>query len=79
LLALDVGTYTPEDINSGGPKGNEIKKTIQQDFTRCNVNIIQKIQIKLNFRVEVYYQTLNIQSIVQTEKYDVGHLVLSSE
>eukprot|EP00090_Calanus_glacialis_P004580 TRINITY_DN13435_c1_g1_i1.p1 TRINITY_DN13435_c1_g1~~TRINITY_DN13435_c1_g1_i1.p1 ORF type:complete len:302 (-),score=83.60 TRINITY_DN13435_c1_g1_i1:31-864(-) len=58
LLALDVGTYTPEDINSGGPKGNEIKKTIQQDFTR----------------VEVYYQTLNIQSIVQTEKYDLQSL-----
>ena len=43
LLALDVGTYTPEDINSGGPKGNEIKKTIQQDFTRCKSKKYKKI------------------------------------
>ena len=30
------------------------------------------MQEKVIFRAEIYYQTLNIQSIVQTEKYDVG-------
>ena len=34
LLALDVGTYDANDINAGGPKGEEIQQTIKEDFAR---------------------------------------------
>lgn len=34
LLALDVGSYSSDDINAGGPKGEEIKQQIKEDFAR---------------------------------------------
>ena len=34
LLALDVGTYSESDINTGGPSGEAIKELIKEDFTR---------------------------------------------
>ena len=42
LLALDVGTYSTEDINSVGPKGQEIKEEIKQDYTRYQYHIFGK-------------------------------------
>ena len=73
LLTLDVGTYDADDINAGGPEGDQIKQTIKEDFTRSLVVVDLKFVFMRNsFRVEVYYQTLNVQSVVQSEKYSVS-------
>ena len=34
LLALDVGTYSESDINTGGSSEEAIKELIKEDFTR---------------------------------------------
>ena len=72
LLALDVGTYDADDINAGGPEGDQIKQTIKEDFTRSLVVDLKFVLMCISFRVEVYYQTLNVQSVVQSEKYSVS-------
>ena len=71
LFALDVGTYSEEEINEGGPKGQEIKPEIQQDFAKY---FISSMITKLTFysRVNIYYQTLNIQSILEAPQFDVS-------
>ena len=74
LLALDVGTYDADNINAGGPLGDLIQQTIKEDFARLLVHIRLKLVLfmLILFRVEVYYQTLNVQSVVQSEKYTVS-------
>ena len=75
LLALDVGTYDADNINAGGPLGDLIQQTIKEDFARLLVHISRlKLVLFMHilFRVEVYYQTLNVQSVVQSEKYTVS-------
>ena len=48
--------YSDSDLNAPEPpRQAEIQSEIQQDYTRA----------------EIYYQTLNIQTITQSEKYDV--------
>ena len=48
--------YSDSDLNAPDPpRQAEIQNEIQQDYTRA----------------EIYYQTLNIQTITQSEKYDV--------
>ena len=68
-----MGTYDADDINAGGPEGDQIKQTIKEDFTRSLFVVAFKFVFMRNsFRVEVYYQTLNVQSVVQSEKYTVN-------
>ena len=119
-LALGAGIYSAEDIQTPGPKGQEIKQTVKEDFSRftawelktnlCEIKsliIIEKglygtfsfsVIVKLQssqrfvsstilhilytkwihqlcwnfFRVEIYYQTLNIQTITQSAQYNVS-------
>ena len=67
-----MGTYDADDINAGGPEGDQIKQTIKDDFTRSLVVDLKFVLMCISFRVEVYYQTLNVQSVVQSEKYSVS-------
>ena len=80
LLALDVGTYDADDINAGGPKGDLIQQTIKEDFARWfgwrSLSLYHNCDF---YRVEVYYQTLNVQSIIQSEKYTVSSLIRHKE
>ena len=71
LLALDVGSYSSSDINAGGKEGEEIKQKIKEDFARSLKRYVFIVLTRLNFRVEIYYQTLNVQSITQSAKYTV--------
>ena len=55
-LARSTNMYSDSDLNAPEPpRQAEIQREIQQDYTRA----------------EIYYQTLNIQTITQSEKYDV--------
>ena len=64
LLALDVGTYDADDINAGGPERDQIKQTIKEDFKRSLVVVALKfVFMRDSFRVEVYYQTLNVHEM----------------
>ena len=47
--------YSSQDVVDQGPRGTEIKAEVQEDYSK----------------VEVYYQTLNVQSIIQEAKYSV--------
>ena len=69
-----MGTYDADNINAGGPLGDLIQQTIKEDFARLLVHIRLKLVLfmLILFRVEVYYQTLNVQSVVQSEKYTVS-------
>ncbi len=53
-LAVDVG-YPLSYIQAPGPKRDEVKDMVQQDFAKA----------------DVYFQTLNVQSIMQEKKYSV--------
>ena len=56
-LARSTNMYSDSDLdNQHPPRLAEIQQQIQQDYTRA----------------EIYYQTLNIQTIKQAAKYDVG-------
>ena len=105
-LALGAGIYSAEDIQTPGPKGQEIKQTVKEDFSRftawelktnlceiksCtitdkdpkgssqwlwnfNLRVGSFRTLVHNFRVEIYYQTLNIQTITQSAQYNVSTL-----
>ena len=53
--------YEAALIEANGPKAAEIKAAIQEDFARA----------------DIYYQTLNVQSIIQSAKYSVNYFQLS--
>ena len=51
--------YPQSDILTGGPKQDLIKERIQEDFVKA----------------DIYFQTLNVQTIKQEKKYSVrNHL-----
>ncbi len=47
--------YDETELRARGPKAYEIKEKLQQDYVRA----------------DVYYQTLNVQTLKQEEKYSV--------
>lgn len=47
--------YDREVLEARGPKSDEIKSELQEDFVKA----------------DIYYQTLNVQSITQSPKYKV--------
>ena len=53
--------YEESVVMANGPKAAEIKSEIQEDFARA----------------DIYYQTLNVQSIIQSAKYSVQKLFYS--
>ena len=48
--------YDESDVIAGGPKRDMIRERIQEDFVKA----------------DVYFQTLNVQTIRQEEKYSVS-------
>lgn len=48
--------YPSSDILTGGPKQDLIKQYIQEDFVKA----------------DIYFQTLNVQTIKQEKKYSVS-------
>ena len=55
--------YPPSDLVAGGPKQDLIKQRIQEDFVKA----------------DVYFQTLNVQTIKQEEKYSVRETSIKYE
>lgn len=53
-FAIDVG-YSADTLTARGPKAEEIKTSIQEDFVRA----------------DVFFQSLNVRSIMQSPKYSV--------
>ncbi len=51
--------YDQEYIEARGPKATEIKEKVQEEFVK----------------LEVYFQSLNVQTITQTAKYTVRKFV----
>ena len=58
-LARSTNMYTDSQLNTQEPpKKAAIQQEIQEDYTRA----------------EIYYQTLNIQTITMSPKYDVSNI-----
>lgn len=55
--------YPSSDLVAGGPKQDLIKQRIQEDFVKA----------------DVYFQTLNVQTIKQEEKYSVRETSIKYE
>ena len=36
-LAYDIGTYEEDEVNADGPRGEEIKEEIKNDYTRFDI------------------------------------------
>ena len=53
--------YSNSDLQGSPPKQAEAKAKVQQDYAR----------------VDVYFQTLNVKSIVQTPTYPVSNIINS--
>jgi len=51
--------YTLDNKDKKGPDALEIRSGIQEDYTRA----------------DIYYQTLNVRSIIQNEAYPIEQLV----
>ena len=55
--------YPSSDLVVGGPKQDMIKQRIQEDFVKA----------------DVYFQTLNVQTIRQEKKYSVSETALKCD
>ena len=59
----------------GDPRGKKSNRQLKRILQGVNIDLLLVIIADYFSRVEIYYQTLNVQSITQSAKYTVSILI----
>ena len=60
----------------GDPRGKKSNRQSKRILQGVNIDLLLVIIADYFSRVEIYYQTLNVQSITQSAKYTVSILII---